>query len=117
MKYSIEKNKAGKYAVKKEGAKRASKVFDTEIEARDYVKKQGGTIDAFDNAKLVAATGHKVLVWVILIIIAILGIGGGATAVVVLNNNKPAVEGVVYDGFQALFLMLGNEYAGDCTYL
>ena len=32
MKYSIEKNKAGKYAVKKEGAKRASKVFDTEIE-------------------------------------------------------------------------------------
>ena len=117
MKYSIKKNKAGKYAVKKEGAKRASKIFDTEIEARDYVKKQGGTIDAIYNARLIAKSGHKVLVWVICIIVGILGIGGGAAAVVVINNNKNAVEGVIYDGFQAHFLMLGNEYAGDCTYL
>ena len=111
MKYSIEKNKAGKFAVKKEGAKRASKVFDTEIQARDYVKKQGGTIDEMDNITLIAENGHKLIKWIIIVIIALLGIGGGATAaVVVINNNKPAVEGVVYDGFQAHVLMLGNEY-------
>ena len=34
-----------------------------------------------------------------------------------INEGEAIVESIVYDDFQMHFLELGNEYAGDCTYI
>ncbi len=138
--YIIKKNKNNKWIIIKKGSKRATRIFDTKLEAIMYAKEKYPDNYEVEDEKAVEKAIKKhgkkpwfiILVIIFLLILAALGfaIYMGYITIPGLDlfntndkddnhNHSPnqAVEGVVYDNFQMHFLELGNEYTGDSTYI
>ena len=135
--YRVSKNGEGKYQVKKDGSKRALKVFDSKNEAIEFAQKtaknQGGKViddttvvkmiekEANKKAKKVKNKAKNILLSILALII--LSIAGYFGIDLVQNppqkgpSNSVTVEGVTYENLQFHFLELGNEYTGDSTYI
>lgn len=137
--YKVIKTNDNKYSVKKDGAQRASKVFDKKSDADAYCQKMNSSssssstgqskskkVDNNDKVKTTSSNKSKsktksklkkAWLWVL----GILGVGaataGGVAVVTNVKSQSNTVEGVVYDEFKVNYLELGNEYAGDCTYI
>ena len=85
MKYYVYQTKEKKYAVKKEGSKRALKVFDNKIDALKYAqglanKNNGQVVDQTlvkEISKKLKKTKHPFLV--VLVIILVICLLGGFT--------------------------------------
>ena len=122
MAYRVVKS-GSKYAVKKDGAQRASKTFTSKAEADDYCDKMNGVSKAERVVKKVAKKkGGKALIVVVAILLLALAITGfilWKKGIIKLPSKKKTdtLEGVVYDDFQIHFMMLGNDKAGDSIYI
>ena len=127
--YNINKREDGRWEVKKQGSKRASKVFDTQSEAINYCQNNEYEYKLTSN-DVISKTINSVKkhglrnTIIIILVIAVLGVGfwflydkgylnfGKPNP---NNNNFPnTVEGA---NFSIHFLELGNEYTGDSTYI
>lgn len=146
MKYIVYKTKDGKYGVKKQGGKRAIKVFDTYLEALIYAKsladKNNGEVVDEAMKKTVEKKVKKAvkknkglrIFLIILAVILILAIGAyfgysyynktgifdpdrNSSSSSSSSSNSNATEGVVYDDFQIHFIQLGNNKNGDAIYI
>lgn len=139
--YIVERQKNGRYAVKKKGASRASKTFDSYQEALIYCTKKNTSLGIETPSKQSTNTVKKKnsqsqkprksgFKMVLLGLIAVIVIG--VAAFVFLKYIKPnmdskgsdssngsnsSAEGVIYDDFQIHFMMLGNDKAGDSIYI
>ncbi|MDE6655903.1 MAG: MBL fold metallo-hydrolase [Anaeroplasmataceae bacterium] len=121
--YEVKKNKKGQWIVIAEGKKRASKVFDSKIEAIAYATKkskdEGTTFRVEDSS-----VKSKNKLWIILVIILLI-----ALVVVVylfatgklklpLPEDEEKEPTVIVEGELSIhFLELGNYYAGDSVYI
>ena len=138
MKYYVYQTKEKKYAVKKEGSKRALKVFDNKIDALIYAqglanKNNGQVVDQTlvkEISKKLKKTKHPFLV--VLVIILVICLLGGFTYYgykkgfinldfLARGSNNHQYEnvtsGVVYDDFQIHIMQLGNNKNGDAIYI
>ena len=120
--YNIDKQKNGRYAVKKIGSSRASKTFDSYQEAMIYCTKMNnkkGNSKASNKNKKTKKNSFKKICLLLLIII-VCGISAFVFIKYVkphINNKSEASEGVIFDDFQIHFMMLGNDNAGDSIYI
>lgn len=129
MAYRVIKS-GNKYAVKKDGAQRASKTFNSRAEADDYCDKMNGVSKEVRVVKKIAGKkGGKAF----LIVVAILVIAAAVTLFFLYKKGiiklpsktthkttqavTDTLEGVIYDDFQIHFMMLGNDKAGDSIYI
>lgn len=127
--YEVKKNKKGQWIVIAEGKKRASKTFDSKVEAIAYATKkskaEGTTFRVEDSLRK-----SKNKLWIVLVIIMLI-----VVAVVVFlfvtgkirfeknsekedpnPDNHPSQ--IITEGELSIhFLELGNYYAGDCVYI
>lgn len=110
--YEVRKNKKGKYAVYKDNAKRASKVFSSEKEAQLYVSR----MTKKKTAGLKKRFGVKGFVLVVLLIVCILGFFFIKERFFSPDTPKQTIVFEDAD-LKIHFLELGNEYTGDCTYI
>lgn len=144
--YIVEKQKNGRYAVKKKGASRASKTFDTYQEAILYCTKKNkelgietttkegtnSTVKKRKNSQVSKPkkSGIKMFLLSLLVMIVIVAFifvfikyikpnmdNVGTDSSTTTNNNNNSAEGVIYDDFQIHFMMLGNDKAGDSIYI
>lgn len=139
--YIIKKNKDNKWAIKKKDSKRATKVFDTKLEAILYAKENmpNNYIVMDDQQKSLKSKKKafwicSTLVLLVIIVVCVLFF----TGVIQFNKqveqpDNPVVEptpevpdidptptppsNIVSDDLQIYFLELGNYNAGDCTYI
>ena len=112
MGYNIEKNKNGKYQVIKDGASRATRVFDNYNDAKDYLEEIEGKNKKKKSGKKTVTAGKVVIAMILGLII------GFAIGYFTPLNTKKDPMGVVSDGELTIhFLELGNEYTGDSVYI
>ena len=108
--YKVYDNGNGKYSVKKDGSKRASKIFDNKNDAYDYCDKKNKELGIESSAKN-NFIFRKIIIGVlsafIVVIVAILG----------LKFSSIVVNEGVHNEFQIHFLELGNKYSGDSIYI
>ncbi|MCR5564358.1 MAG: MBL fold metallo-hydrolase, partial [Gammaproteobacteria bacterium] len=122
MAYRVVKS-GSKYAVKKDGAQRASKTFTSKSEADDYCDKMNGVSKVERVVKKVAKKkGGKTLIVVVAILLLALAVTGfilWKKGIIKFPSKKKTdtLEGVIYDDFQIHFMMLGNDKAGDSIYI
>ncbi len=135
IKYRITLNEEGKYQIKKDGASKASRVFDTHkdavkyavtlsdnqgIEYVDETSKTNEFVSKVGSSVMGKASNPMLKKLVSFIIVLLAGAGGYfAYDNYIANPGNPldSVEGVVYDNFQIHFMESGTEYAGDCIYI
>lgn len=112
MGYNIEKNKNGKYQVIKDGASRATRVFDNYNDAKDYLEEIEGKNKKKKTGKKTVTAGKVVIAMILGLII------GFAIGYFTPLNTKKDPIGVVSDGELTIhFLELGNKYTGDSVYI
>lgn len=142
----LKNKKNGRYAVKKKGASRASKTFDTYQEAILYCTKKNkelgietttkegtnSTVKKKKNSQVSKPkkSGIKMFLLSLLVMIVIVAFifvfikyikpnmdNVGTDSSTTTNTNNNSAEGVIYDDFQIHFMMLGNDKAGDSIYI
>ena len=130
MAYRVVKS-GNEYGVKQDGAKRASKTFNSREEAQDYADSLNGVSKATKAVKKISkkTKGNPILIILILVLIVGLAVGGyflyknGAFDSLLKKQEKEprkssvTLEGVIYDDFQIHFMTLGNDKAGDSVYI
>ena len=124
--YKVYDNGNGKYSVKKDGSKRASKIFDNKNDAYDYCDKKNKELGIESSAKN-NFIFRKIIIGVlstfIVVIVAILGLKFGIFDASNLsssssnNTSSIVVNEGVHNEFQIHFLELGNKYSGDSIYI
>lgn len=138
MMYIIKQNKNEKWIIIKKGAKRATRIFDTKLEAVMYAKEHfPGNYEVEEPIAVKIVRRHPKRVFIVLLVLLLLLLIGVAALYFTGNldrfipkdntkdtpNETPDsktegyTENVIYDDFQIHFLELGNKYAGDCTYI
>ena len=123
--YIVKLNKDGKWSVIKDGNKRASKLFDSKIEAISYASKKAeaeGTSFRVEE-KSHPATNKKfilILFLIVLLVVIIIGIliGLGKIKLPINNEDSDHTDTVIQEGELSIhFLELGNQYAGDSVFI
>lgn len=124
--YIVKQNKQNKWVVIADGKKRASKVYESKIEAVTYAskraKQENTTFRIIENRKK-----HHKGVWIVFILLVLILIGVLAFLIATGKIKLPAVNNddssndsgtVIQEGDLSIhFLELGNYYAGDCVYI
>lgn len=126
--YIVKQNKQGKWIVIADGNKRASKAYDSKLEAITYAskrsKQENTTFRVIEKSKK-----HHKGIWIFLFIVVLIAIGILAFLIVTGKINLPFLNSadddssddsgtVVVEGELSIhFLELGNYYAGDCVYI
>ena len=115
--FVIQKNSKGKYQVIKEGNKRATAVFDTEKEAREFALSKGEIANEKELDR--KRSGRFILRFFIGILGLAIGLAvgfvGGTTYLNLDHEHTPGV--ITSDTFSIHFLELGNKYTGDSIYI
>ena len=145
--YNISEREDGSFEVRKEGSKRATKIFNSKIEAIKYCQDKGYNYNFVINAgnknyKVNHHYAKKIFISLLIVVLLVVVIFGVLYALeynkvinigivnyfnnIFIHNkdntnsnneNNNTIEGTIYDDFEIHFLELGNDYTGDSIYI
>lgn len=127
--YKVVKREDGKYAVKKEGAQRVSKVFNSLFEAQRYCNEKNKDIDlgqkVKQNTKKHIKKAYKknkfkttLILFVILALLLVIGYFAKPYIMNFLHQHSSSGEVIHVEGDISIhFLELGNKNTGDSIYI
>lgn len=122
--YIVKKNKQKKWIVIAEGKKRASKVFETKVEAIAYATKKAKEENTTFRVEDLKTEGFKTKLWILvivlllLVVVVLIYLFATDKINLLLPEKEEPKPTVIEDGELSIhFLELGNYYAGDSVYI